>query len=366
LKFGPSQFFALMLLGLVISSSAASDKPMNGYAMVALGIALGLVGTDLESNVQRYTFGIIDIWDGLSLTALAIGLFGVTEVIVTMHQKQSGTVDRNSVTLRALIPTRDDLRRTIMPSLRGGAIGAATGSIPGTGGLIAAFVSYATEKKIAKDPSRFGKGALEGVTGPESANNAADQAAFIPTLTLGIPGTPALALLLGVLLVHGMAPGPSFVNDKPEMFWGLVMSFWIGNIFLLILNIPLVGLWVRILMVPQHILYPAVLFFIAIGAYTINTSAFDVGEVIAFGLLGYALRLLDLPLAPLILGFILGPPLEVQFRRTLTFGGGEFTSFVNSPLSAGLLAVCALIVVFSLWSATRSRRTPIIPDTVGQ
>jgi TctA family transporter len=366
LKFGPSQFFALMLLGLVISSSAASDKPMNGYAMVAFGIALGLVGTDLESNVQRYTFGILDIWDGLSLTGLAIGLFGVTEVIATMHDQQSGTVDRKSVTLRALIPTREDIRQTLMPSIRGGLIGATTGSIPGTGGLIAAFVSYAAEKKIAKDPSRFGKGALEGVTGPESANNAADQAAFIPTLTLGIPGTPALALLLGVLLVHGMAPGPSFVNDKPEMFWGLVMSFWIGNIFLLVLNIPLVGVWVRILMVPQHILYPAVLFFIAIGAYTINTSAFDVGEVIAFGLLGYALRLLDLPLAPLILGFILGPPLEVQFRRTLTFGGGDFSAFVDSPLSASLLAISALIVVASLWSAARSRRTPIVPDTVGQ
>lgn len=354
LNFGPAAFFALMVLGLVISSSAASDSPMAGYAMVALGIAFGLVGTDLESNVQRYTFGILNIWDGFGITALAVGLFGVTEMIATMRTQQQGTIDRSTVTLRALIPSWDDFRRTVFSGLRGGAIGATTGSIPGTGGLIAAFVSYAVEKKVAKDPSRFGKGAIEGVTGPESANNAADQAAFIPTLTLGIPGTPALALLLGVLLIHGLAPGPNLINEKPDMFWGLVMSFWIGNVMLLILNIPLVGLWVRILLIPPHIFFPAVLFFIALGAYSVNTSAFDVGEVIFFGLIGYGLRLIDMPLAPLVLGFILGPPLEVQFRRTLTFGGGDFSAFVTQPLAASLLALSTVIVVFSVWSAMRS------------
>jgi TctA family transporter len=255
-----------------------------------------------------------------------------------------------------MIPTRDDLGRLWGPSLRGAGIGSFFGALPGTGGMIASFMSYAVEKRVAKDPSRFGKGAIEGIIGPESANNAADQTAFIPTLTLGIPGSPALALILGILLIHGINPGPTLVSERPEMFWGLIMSFWVGNVLLLILNIPLIGIWVRVLSIPYHLLYPAILFFVCIGVYSVNNSDFDIGMVVAFSVAGYAMRLVGLPAAPLVLGFVLGPMMEIQFRRTLIFSGGDFTAFVDRPISAVLLAATALLLAFTLRSSLRARR----------
>ncbi len=363
LEFGPAEYFSLMVLGLMAASSVSEGQPIKGVAMVVLGIALGLVGTDLTSAVTRYTFGWVELRDGLSLLAIAMGLFGVTEVIASARSTQSAEVHRKGITLRAMIPTRDDVRRLWLPSLRGAAVGSFFGALPGTGGMIASFFSYAVEKRVARDPSRFGKGAIEGVVGPESANNAADQTAFIPTLTLGIPGSPALALILGVLLIHGINPGPSLLTDRPDMFWGLIMSFWIGNVLLLILNIPLIGIWVRLLTVPYHLLFPAVLFFVCIGVYSVNNNAIDIWMVIAFSIVGYGMRLLDFPAAPLVLGFVLGPMMEVQFRRTLIFSGGDFAAFVNRPISVVLLALSAALLAWTVWSTLAGGRRAPIPGT---
>jgi TctA family transporter len=361
LEFGPAEYFALMLIGLLAASTMSHGSMLKSIAMVCVGIALGLVGTDLNTGQHRYTFGLIELRDGLSLLAIAMGVFGVAELIASIRTFQPGEVNRRGITLRAMIPTRDDVSRLWMPSLRGAGIGSFFGALPGTGGLIASFMSYAVERRVAKDPSRFGKGAIEGVIGPEAANNAADQTAFIPTLTLGIPGSPALALILGVLLIHGINPGPTLVSERPEMFWGLVMSFWIGNVLLLILNIPMIGIWVRLLSVPYHLLYPAILFFVCIGVYSVNLAAYDIWMVVGFSLVGYAMRLLGLPAAPLVLGFVLGPMMEIQFRRTLIFSGGDFTAFVDRPISATMLGLCVLILLWTVVSAMRRRRRPMLP-----
>ncbi len=356
LEFGPSEYFALMLLGLMAASSVSQGSPIKAIAMVFVGVALGLVGTDLNSGLPRYTFSVIELRDGINLLAIAMGLFGVTEVIASVRTIKPGGVNRDSITFASMVPTRDDMRRFWMPSLRGSGIGAFFGALPGTGGMIASFMSYAVEKRVAKEPERFGKGAIEGVIGPEAANNAADQTAFIPTLTLGIPGSPALALILGILLIHGINPGPSLVSERPEMFWGLIMSFWIGNVFLLILNLPLIGIWIRVLSVPYYLLYPAILFFVCIGIYSVNHSPFDIWMVVIFSVVGYGMRLLGMPAAPLVLGFVLGPMMEIQFRRTLIFSGGDFSAFVDRPIAVTLLAVTGLLFAWTMWSAFRPRR----------
>lgn len=363
LEFGPSEYFALMLLGLMAASSVSQGSPIKGIAMVFVGIALGLVGTDLNSGLPRYTFAVIELRDGLNLLAIAMGLFGVTEVIASIRTIKPGGVNRDSITFASMVPTRDDMRRFWMPSLRGSGIGAFFGALPGTGGMIASFMSYAVEKRVAKEPERFGTGAIEGVIGPEAANNAADQTAFIPTLTLGIPGSPALALILGILLIHGINPGPTLVSERPEMFWGLIMSFWIGNVFLLILNLPLIGIWIRVLSVPYYLLYPAILFFVCIGIYSVNNSPFDIWMVVVFSVVGYTMRLLAMPAAPLVLGFVLGPMMEIQFRRTLIFSGGDFTAFVERPIAVTLLAATGILFAWTIWSAFRPRRrAPMAPQ----
>jgi TctA family transporter len=364
LDFGPAEYFMLMLLGLLTASSISGGSMLKGIAMVFLGIALGLVGTDLNSGHYRYTFGVLEMRDGLGLLGIAMGLFGVTEVIASVRGAPQAEVRSKDVTLRAMVPTRDDVRRLWMPSLRGAGIGSIIGALPGTGSMIASFMSYAVEKRVSAEPERFGKGAIEGVIAPEAANNAADQTAFIPTLTLGIPGSPALALILGVLLIHGINPGPTLVSERPEMFWGLVMSFWVGNILLLILNIPLIGIWVRVLTIPYHLLFPSILFFVCIGVYSVNNSVFDLWMVIGFSLLGYAMRLYDLPAAPLVLGFVLGPMMEIHFRRTLIFSGGDFAAFIERPISFALLVACALVVALPGLLALRKRRRRL-PVTIG-
>lgn len=354
LKFGPAEYFSLMLLGLIAASSVSQGSAIKGIAMVFVGIALGIVGTDLNSGVNRYTFGVLELRDGIGLLPIAMGLFGVTEIIASIRTVRSGEIDRNSIKFSAMIPSRDEMRRFWMPSLRGASIGCFVGALPGTGGVIASFLAYAMEKRVSKTPENFGKGQYEGVVAPEAANNASDQAAFIPTLTLGIPGSPALALILGILMIHGINPGPTLVTERPEMFWGLIMSFWIGNLFLLVLNLPFIGLWVRVLMVPYYILYPAILFLVCIGVYSVNHSVFDIWTVVVFSLIGYGMRILTLPAAPLILGLVLGPMMEIQFRRTLIFNRGEFSAFVERPISAFLLALTALILAWTLYSALRA------------
>ena len=357
LSFGAAEYFALMLMGLVAASTVSDASAIKGLAMVALGILFGCVGADIYTGVPRFNFGTLELTDAVSLVALAMGIFGVSEIITTVRNTHASQIDRESVTFKAMKPTATELRQAGGSALRGSAIGSFFGALPGAGPSIAAFISYAFEKRISKRSKLFGKGAVEGVAAPESANNAADQTAFIPTLSLGIPGSPTMALMLGALMIHGIAPGPGLVNDQPSLFWGLIMSFWIGNLMLVILNVPMIGLWVRLLTIPYYLLYPAVLVFICIGTYSVHLSAFEVGLVVFFGALGYLMRVLDWPAAPLLLGFVLGPMMEEHFRRAMLFSRGDVLIFFERPISAFVMAVTLLLLVWGIASAMRNRRT---------
>jgi TctA family transporter len=349
LKFGSAEYFALMILGLVAATTISDGSAIKGLAMVVLGIFFGTIGMDTQTAAARFTFGMLELLDGLSMIALAMGVFGVAEVIYSVRRVKTGDIDPESVRFKAMRPTKDDWKRSFLPMLRGSGIGSFFGTLPGTGPSIASFISYAVEKRVSKEPQRFGKGAIEGIASPEAANNAADQTAFIPTLSLGIPGSATMALMIGALMVHGIAPGPSLISNHPDLFWGLVMSFWIGNVLLVILNVPLIGIWVRLLTIPYHLLYPAIITFICIGAYSIGNNAVDVWFVMFFGALGFAMRIFAFPAAPLLLGFVLGPLMEEHFRRALVMSRGDLAIFIERPISLTILLVTLLIAVFTLW-----------------
>jgi TctA family transporter len=336
LSFGSADYFSLMVLGLVAASTISDGSLAKGLAMVVLGIMFGTVGADIYTGTARFSFGVLELTDAISLIALAMGIFGVSEVIASVRKVNVGDIDPESVKLKAMKPSREDVSRSWFPMLRGSSIGAFFGTLPGTGPSVAAFMAYAVEKRVAKEPERFGKGAIEGIMAPESANNSADQTSFIPTLSLGIPGSPTMALMLGALMIHGIAPGPTLMTDQPSLFWGLIMSFWIGNLLLVILNIPLIGIWVRLLTIPYHLLFPAVLMFICIGTYSVNNSAFEVWLVVFFGFAGYLMRIFNFPAAPLLLGFVLGPLMEEHFRRAMLMSRGSFSTFIDRPISATL------------------------------
>jgi len=353
LRLGSAEYFSLMVLGLVASSTISQGSVIKALSMVVLGIMFGMVGMDIYSGTPRFSFGTIQFYDGVSIIALAMGIFGVAEVIASVRRIYVGEIDPESVKFRAMKPTGDEMRRSWLPMLRGSAIGSFFGTLPGTGPAIASFIAYAVEKRVAKEPERFGKGAIEGIAAPESANNAADQTAFIPTLTLGIPGSPTMALMLGALIIHGITPGPGLMTEQPSLFWGLIMSFWIGNLLLLVLNIPLIGLWVRLLTIPYHLLFPAVLMFICIGTYSVSNSAFEVWLVAVFGFLGYLMRIFGWPSAPLLLGFVLGPLMEEHFRRAMLLSRGDFFTFFDRPISMTIMAVTALILVWAALSTFR-------------
>ncbi|OLU17630.1 hypothetical protein BVH01_14020 [Pseudomonas sp. PA1(2017)] len=348
LNFSSAEYFSLMLLGLVAASNISGGSVIKGLIMVTFGILFGTVGSDIYTGTRRFDFGVLDLADGINLVALAMGLFGVAEVISSIGKVDGSRVDRSSLKLSAMKPTRDDVKRSWMPMVRGSSIGSFFGTLPGTGPSIAAFMAYAVERRVAKQPERFGKGAIEGIMAPESANNAADQTSFIPTLALGIPGSATMALMLGALMIHGIAPGPQLMTDQPSLFWGLVMSFWIGNVLLVILNVPLIGLWVRLLMVPYKLLFPAVLMFICIGTYSVNNSAFDVLLVVVFGAIGYGMRVLGFPAAPMLLGFVLGPMMEEHFRRAMLLSRGDFSTFIDRPISATVLAFTVFVLLLGL------------------
>jgi TctA family transporter len=355
LAFGPADYFAMMVLGLVAAATLTQGSPIKGIAMVLVGLCIGMVGTDVQTGQQRFTFGIPELSDGFSLVAMAMGLFGVAEVIASVHRiRDQRAADRPKVTFLSMLPTRDDVRRSWFPMLRGSGIGSIFGTLPGTGPTIASFMSYAVEKRVSREPSRFGKGAIEGVMAPEAANNAAAQTGFIPTLTLGIPGDAVMALMLGAMIIAGVQPGPRLVVEHPEIFWGLVASFWIGNVLLVILNIPLVGIWVRMLQIPYRILYPAILLFICIGVFSVNNNTFDILMVMMFGIFGYVLMLLRFEPAPMVLGFILGPLMEEHLRRAMLLSRGDPAVFVQRPISATLLALTALLLVWAMISLLRS------------
>jgi TctA family transporter len=352
LKFGAAEYFAMMLLGLIAASALASGSPAKGLSMVVLGLLLGTVGTDVNSGQARFDFGIPELMDGINLVALAMGVFGISEVISGINQVRGSDV-KEKITLRTMTPTRKDVKDSIMPMLRGTGIGSFFGALPGTGASIASFMSYAVEKKIAKDPSRFGNGAIEGVTAPEAANNAAAQTAFVPTLSLGIPGDAVMALMLGALIIHGIQPGPMLMSQQPELFWGLIVSFGIGNIMLLVLNLPMIGLWVAILRIPYRVLFPAILVFISLGVYSVNNNTFDVLMVAAIGAMGYMLAVFKFEAAPLLLGFVLGPLMEENLRRALLLSRGELSTFIERPISAGFLAFGAAILLWSAWGSLK-------------
>jgi putative tricarboxylic transport membrane protein len=354
--FGPAEYFSMMLLGLIAASTVGSGTPIKGIAMIVLGVLLGLVGTDINSGEERFVFGIAELSEGISLIIVAMGLFGVAEVIASIRGSHERRISGKSVTLKSMVPTRDDRRRFWGPMLRGSSIGSFFGTLPGTGAAIASFMAYATEKKISREPERFGQGAVEGITAPEAANNAADQTSFIPTLTLGIPGSVMMALIMGALMIHGITPGPMLMTEHPDMFWGLIMSFWVGNVMLLVLNIPMIGLWVRLLSVPYHLLYPAIMMFVCIGVYSIHNNAFDVVLLLVFGVLGYAMRLLGFHPAPLVLGLVLGPMLEENLRRALLMSRGEYMVFLERPLSATFIAITVCLLMLMAFSMYRSSR----------
>jgi len=356
ITFGATEYFSLMLLGLVAASSVSDGSFLKGLMMVSLGILVGTVGTDIYTGTPRFVFGMLELSEGISLIALAMGVFGVAEVISSIGKINTKDLDKHSVSFAAMKPTKDDMRRSWVPMFRGAGLGAFFGTLPGTGPSLAAFVSYAIEKRVSKTPERFGKGAIEGVAGPESANSSADQTSFIPTLSLGIPGSPTMALMLGALMIHGIAPGPQLMTEQPSLFWGLVMSFWIGNILLFILNVPLIGVWVKILTIPYHYLFPSVLMFIAIGTYSVSNSTLDIMLVAGFGLVGYFLAVLKYPLAPLILGFVLGPLIEQHFRRAMLISDGSLTTFLERPISLTILILTALIALWGIWSGVKAKR----------
>ncbi|WP_238381061.1 tripartite tricarboxylate transporter permease [Alkalilacustris brevis] len=364
LNFGAAEYFAVMFMGLIAASALTVGSPIKGLAMVVVGIALGLVGVDINSGQFRLIFGSYNLMDGISLVALAMGLFGVSEVFASMTRNLDGYTTPK-VRLRDLIPSRDEFRASLMPAIRGAISGTLLGALPGVGASVTSFFAYAVEQKIARDPSRFGQGAIEGIAAPEAANNATTQASFIPTLSLGIPGDAVMAIMLGAMMIHGITPGPRFITDHDVMFWTLVGSFWVGNFLLLILNIPLVGIWVRILSVPRHILYPAVLFFVCVGVYSTRNNVFDIYLTLFFGFVGYLMAMRKYPPAPLLLGFVLGPMMEENLTRALVLSRGDPTVFFTRPISGTILSITLVVLAITLfgplWRKHKARRAGSTP-----
>ncbi len=354
LKFGAPEYFSLMVLGLVAAVVLAHGSLIKAIAMVFLGLLLGVVGTDVTSGTLRLTFGILDLSDGIDFVAIAMGLFGFAEIISNVGHKEKREVFTSRV--KGLMPTRADFKASWKPMLRGTLLGSGLGILPGGGALVSSFASYTLEKRVAADPSRFGRGAIEGVAGPESANNAGAQTSFIPLLTLGIPSNAVMALMLGAMVIHGITPGPKVMIERPELFWGMITSMWIGNLILVILNLPLIGIWVRLLTIPYRLLYPAILVFCCIGVFSLRNNPFDVVLTAGFGLLGYIFTRLDCEPAPLLLAFILGPMMEENLRRAMLISRGDPMVFFNRPISLAMLLAAAFLLFIAIFPAVRRKR----------
>lgn len=355
-KFGPAEYFSLMVLGLVSAVVLANGDLLKAIAMIFLGLLLGLVGTDVNSGALRYTFGIGELMEGLGFVPLSMGIYGFAEIMRNLEQSSSRTLVPGKV--GSVLPTKADLKASAGPIARGTLLGSFLGILPGGGALLSSFASYSLEKRLAGRQAQppFGSGNIRGVAGPESANNAGAQTSFIPMLTLGIPSNAVMALLIGAMMIHNITPGPQVMSSNPGLFWGLIVSMWIGNLILIVLNLPLIRLWVQLLKVPYHWLYPAILCFCCIGVYSISNNVFDVWMTIGFGLVGYVFYKLDCEAAPLILGFILGPMMEENMRRALLLSRGDLSTFVTSPISAGLLAVAVVLLLIVLAPSVRSGR----------
>jgi putative tricarboxylic transport membrane protein len=342
LRFGPHEYFSLMILGLTMVSYLGGRSLPKALAMAALGLIFSTVGQDPVTGARRFTFGRIELIDGVGFVPAVIGLFAIGEILYNLRHPAAAEVICPS--FRSLWPTREDLARSAPPIVRGSIIGFLLGVLPGAGTVISTFVSYAVERRLSKHPERFGHGAIEGLAGPEAANNGATGGALVPLMSLGLPSSPVTAVMMGALIVHGLLPGPQLMERRPEVFWGLVASMYIGNVMLLVLNLPLAGLWASVLRVPQRTLWPLILLLTLVGAYTVESRAGDLLVAAAFGALGYAMRELDFPLAPVVLGLVLGPLLEGSFRQALVLSHGSFVDFLVRPISAGLLLVSVVLI----------------------
>jgi putative tricarboxylic transport membrane protein len=354
LKFGPAEYFSLMVLGLVASVVLASGSLLHAVGMVILGLLLGLIGTDVNSGAARYTFDLPQLADGVNFVIVAMGMFGIGEIIRNLEHDETRNLLIKKVS--GLMLSKDDFKRIIAPVVRGTVLGSALGILPGGGAMLASFSAYAIEKKVSKNSAQFGKGAIEGVAAPEAANNAGAQTSFIPMLTLGIPSNPVMALMIGAMIIQGIQPGPAVMTEQPALFWGLIVSMWFGNLFLVVLNLPMIGLWVKMIMVPYHRLYPAILMFCAIGVFSLANSEFDVWLMALFGLFGYICAKVGAEPAPMLLGFIIGPMMEEYLRRALLLSHSDPLVFVQRPISATMLGLAVAAMVVVLLPSLRKKR----------
>ncbi|HET7677863.1 MAG TPA: tripartite tricarboxylate transporter permease [Candidatus Limnocylindrales bacterium] len=360
LSFGPPEYFSLVVLGLIASIALARGSPTKALGMIVLGLLLGTVGQDIYTGTPRFTFGARELYSGINFVSVAVGVFGVAEILRNLENEPTRSVVVSKV--KELMLTRADLRRIVAPVLRGTGLGAVLGVLPGGGHILASFASYSLEKRVSKQPATFGHGAIEGVAGPESANNAAAQTSFIPLLTLGLPAHPVMALMVGAFIIQGITPGPNVVIEEPALFWGLVVSMWIGNLMLVMLNLPLIRIWVKMLTIPYRVLFPAIVAFACIGVYALEQNAFHVYAVAFFGILGYVLVKLGCEPAPLLLGFVLGPLLEEHLRRAMIISRGDPTIFVTRPISAVLLAAAVLALAVAVLPAIRKKREVVFQE----
>jgi TctA family transporter len=353
-KFGPAERFSLMVLGLVAAVTLAHGNLLKAIAMIFLGILLGLVGADPEVGKMRYTFGLPELVDGIGFVVMATGIFAFGEIIANLEK--GGTREVFTSNIKGLFPTGEDLKRSWKAIVRGTGVGSVLGILPGGGAVLGSFAAYMLEKRLSNDPSRFGKGAIEGVAAPEAANNAGAQTSFIPLLTLGIPSNAVMALMVGAMIIHGIQPGPQVMQERPELFWGMIASMWVGNLLLVVLNLPMIGIWVKLLTVPYRLLYPAILVLCCIGIFSLNNSVMDVGLAVLFGLLGYVFIKLRCEPAPLLLGFVLGPMMEENLRKTMTISRGDPGVFFTRPLSVTMLALAAVLLLVLILPAVRAKR----------
>jgi putative tricarboxylic transport membrane protein len=357
LRFGAPEYFSLMLMGLVAAAVLTQGDIVKSLAMVAIGLLFGIVGTDVNTGIARFTFGLYELSDGIGFVVVAVGVFALGEIIANLGSAEKHQVLASKI--GHLLPTGDDLKRSMGPILRGTALGSFFGILPGTGPAVASLSSYMLERRLAADPARFGNGAIEGVAGPEAANNADAQCKFIPMLTLGLPASGVMALMLGALTIQGIQPGPQVMTAKPDLFWGLIASMWIGNLMLVLLNLPLVGLWVSILRVPYRLLFPAIMAFSAIGIYSVNASTIEIYLAALFGVLGFVWMKLGFSPTPMLLGFVLGPMMEENLRRAMLMARGDVAVFVTRPISLAFLVATALILIATTAPTLRRRRADI-------
>jgi putative tricarboxylic transport membrane protein len=358
IKFGPPEYTSLLLLGLLMAVYLSSGSALKGLMMMSLGVILGMIGQDLAFGIERFTFGSPELINGLDFVPVAMGLFGISEVLMNLEEEEVREIFKTS--LKGVFPSKEDWRRAWAPMLRGGLLGSCMGVLPGGGPVMSTFASYTIEKRISKHPEQFGKGAIEGVVAPETANNAASTSSFIPLMTLGIPTNAAVAMIFMAMMIHGIRPGPMLLQENPDMFWGVIASMFVGNTLLLGLNLPLVGFWASLLKVPYRYLVLVIMVVCVIGAYSVNYSAFDVGTLMVFGVFGYLIRRFGFPIPPLVLALILTPKLERSFQQSMVMGMGSLTIFVTRPISVGFLAIVGLLILKPvsgwLWSRRHGRK----------